>query len=531
MASSAVREVKARRRVLVRGPGSAFLNADIDIMSLILDRLFPDRGYGKAKLSTVCKTLYNRYAKANCDNRAIWLYKLHTGVQIQGMRDSERTRYRVGNGYFDWRLNESERRLCSLTVSDTTNHDTRVVGHEPRWLGMDRLNVRLRNIHIESSTLRRTCRHPQSWRATEDERRYARMFQYTKRTDVVTFDVTLEPDALVRDWTDVQVAHLHRAAHNEHHRISNGPSSMMMTRNMPCFDRLHTTQPPPTAHVVACYAMLDPMIEVNDTEMGTVPGYDQKQVVFERRLLQTFHLEICMQGPGFVTTAVGQLSVDACNAPFRTTRRVEERIAREKRAFLRLNDMRFARGMPLVFLVEPVQMLGTLNAKLVDSNPYSRDDETGRMPKWHPLMIDYEHGRDHALENQLDLCSSSAVVRWIRRFLVGQGARHMTNGLGDFSDDEDDDELPNSHRPGGRTGYWSKQWTDARHRPNQTIKAPATVRWTSVVYDCMPPRSLASVRVHQPYVAEFLDAHVSLSSDGLVRLRIVPRVRKHADAV
>lgn len=518
---------KARRRVFVRAPGSAFLDADRDVMSLVIDQLFPDRGYGKAKLSTVCKTLYNRYAKDNCHNRAVWLYNLHTGIEMQGIRNWDSLRYQLGNGDHVWKYSEPEHRLWSeLSERSAAERalDPHGFRHEPPCLGVDRLNVRLKNIKVESSTHRRTCRHPQYWKATEEERRYARMFQYTKRTDVATFDVALEPDALVRDWTETQAAHIRKASATENHRVSPGQSSSsrtMTTARLPWFDRLQTQ--PQTAQVVACYPSGDPALQVGDTEMGTVPGYDRKQVVYERRLLETFHLEVCMKGPGFVATAVGQLTIDASNAPFRTTQRVMERSAREVRAFLRLNDLRFARGMPLVFLVEPVSI-----GDLAESNPYSRD-ETGRMPKWHPLMAHYAPGRDTKLEDHLDLCNSAAVVRWIRKFLVSHGARHMTEGLEDLSDDEEDDVWPTAHRPGGRDRYWSKQWALARHRPNHSIKAPATVRWTSVSYDCMPPRQLASVRVHEPYVAELLDAHVAPSSDGRVRLQLVPRVRKLDD--
>ena len=514
--------VKARRRVFVRGPGSAFLDADSDVMSLILDWLLPNRGYGKAKLSTVCKTLYNRYAKDNCHNRAVWLYNLHMGIEMRGCRPLQPSWvYQIGNGNYVWKYSEPEHRVWSErsepTMQDSSSYWAAL---EPPCLGTDRLNVRLKNIKVESSAHRRTCRHPQYWRATEEERRYARMFQYTKTTDVVTFDVALEPDALVRDWTDT--GGIIKMGHQENHRISQKAGSMM-TERMPWFDTPRTQQPQ-TAHVVACYPNCDPKLQVGDIEMGTVPGYDKQQEVFERRILESFHLEVSLKGPGFVATAVGQLRIDASNAPFRTTQRVEERCKREKRAFLRLNDLRFARGMPLVFLVEPVSTYGLQIYKTVDSNPYSRD-ETGRMPKWHPLMTNYAPGRDHALEDRLDLCNSAAVVRWIRKFLTNNGARHMTEGLEDLSDDEEDDVWPTEHRPGGRDRYWSKQWALARHRATHTIKAPATVRWTSVSYDCMPPHQLASVRVHEPYVAELLDAHVTPSSDGQVRLQIVPRVR------
>lgn len=472
------------RRVMIRpGKGSVFLNADRDVMSCVFDRL-PD-GYGKSKLSRVCKTLYNRYSDDNAHNRMVRIWKMHT---------EEDSPYMIPVPKNDWKwvFDTSGRKIYTQFKGEgMTWQERRDANHawgEAAEIGSDHLNVCVSNVRSELSTVRRNCQVKNYWQASEEERQHARRYKYSQTREHVRCSVGLDEEALVDTWSSNQKYNAYEArdVNDTSHGDQIPRLTTLVTTKLPFLSG--KTQEETKMAVLECKLMSvneTGCLVTHDTRMGTVPHFPKvQQSVYERTIDLSYRIKTRMQGPGFSVELEGTLTLETHDPPLRSTRRIIERIDRERKAVSLYNAHRERKGLSGVF---------------PSGNAIGMQDD--------PETDELNHGQ---------------FAAYVKHKLGVRG-----DEIDIYSDDEGDP--PPEYLDIGladRVGYWDDHLKRGTADPTHSFKSRASIEWSSITYEFLAPRKFASVRVNPPFLSQLVDTHVGATKDGRVRLRIVPLVDK-----
>ena len=303
-------------------PGGAFLNINVDVLELVLHHVFETVAHGKAKLATVCKTLYNRHRVDVAKGRVAHLMKRSNSnsddcdcALLGPARDPN-----TGQAFNVW-LYESEPYRLTLHKEQTAREECPYT-RSGEWhfpvitdathcpIGHDAVRVLVVNPRTTTQTKRRRCMgnshfsHPQSI-----------------YTSVFGIQLTMKSFASKADADRVKLAD---ASEAQDLKEFNCATANFLCSKLP-FE-------PRACKVVQTTANHHLWPAHNQERHEEVPGVQQLQIVALRRAVHSFDIVLEAKGPGVVVRLTGTLDIKYAEDLFADYQLVQKRIVREERA-------------------------------------------------------------------------------------------------------------------------------------------------------------------------------------------------------